>query len=46
MLIKQFLRFMLRSLLLLVIPKKLSILHLSSCYKTKEKSDIKNLDDK
>lgn len=46
MLIKQFLRFVLRGLLLLVIPKKLSVLHLSSCYKTKKKPDIKDFDDK
>ena len=46
MLIKQFVRFMLRGLLLLVIPQKLPILHLSSCYKTKTKSDIKDFDDK
>lgn len=46
MLIKRFIRFILRSLLLLVIPQKLPILHLSSCYKAKAKPDIKAFDDK
>ena len=36
MLVKRFTKYILRSLILLVIPRKLPILHLSSCYKINE----------
>lgn len=44
--IKRFLRWILRKLLILFIPHKLSILHLASCYKREsEELDKEDIDE-